>query len=196
MKFKQFLLENEYLKEIEIMPSTKTNTLSLCHRGNLETSYEENKKQAKGRFEYAPGLYLTTSYEVVKKYTKGSRKLYMITIEKGIDLKNTNIKLIDAIEFVKNNIVKKAQKFIIEKFENFAKNNEIAGYRFNNILLNEGVITKANSDKLRQFYIDYGIDYSIEDNAFGWGERMIVLFNMRKIIDKVIVTSKDKIIEY
>ena len=37
------------------------------------------------------------------------------------------------------------------------------------------------------------MDYSIQDNAFGWGERMIVLFNMGKIIKKEIVRSKDPI---
>jgi hypothetical protein len=38
-----------------------------------------------------------------------------------------------------------------------------------------------------------GVDYSIVDNAFGWHERMVVLFNMKCIVSKRVVSSKEKL---
>jgi hypothetical protein len=74
----------EYLKEDSISPSTEPNTMSLWHGGDLEGAYQETISHKKGRSEWGPGLYLTTHYGTAQKYSKGSRKLYMITIKKGL----------------------------------------------------------------------------------------------------------------
>jgi len=44
--------------------------------------------------------------------------------------------------------------------------------------------------------VDNGIDYQIVSNAFGWGETMLVLYNMDKITDTKRVMPNDEIIEY
>ena len=62
-----------------------------------------------------------------------------------------------------------------------------------NITFNEQAIKNTDTDKLRSFLVQQGVDYSIVDNAFGWHERMVVLFNMKNIISKQIVTPKEKI---
>ena len=61
------------------------------------------------------------------------------------------------------------------------------------ITFNEQAIRNTDTDKLREFLVKQGVDYSIVDNAFGWRERMVVLFNMRNIVSKKIVTPKEKI---
>lgn len=43
------------------------------------------------------------------------------------------------------------------------------------------------------FLVENGIDYSTVNNPFGWGETMLVLFNMRKIVKATIVKSTDKL---
>lgn len=48
----------------------------------------------------------------------------------------------------------------------------------------------------RKFYIDNNIDYNIVYNPFGWGEKMMVLFNMRKIVNIKRIFPKDKISQY
>lgn len=45
------------------------------------------------------------------------------------------------------------------------------------------------------FMVDNGIDYCIVDNAFGWHERMIVLFNMKKMVKQKVIKPTDKIEE-
>lgn len=54
----------------------------------------------------------------------------------------------------------------------------------------------TNTQKLRQFYIDNGVDYEIIDNAFGWGEKMMVLYNMKKIVNVIQIKPGDKIEQY
>lgn len=186
----------EFIKEDTIEASTKAGTMSLWHGGNLENESEATKKQAKGRFEYAPGLYLTTHYDTAKGYSKGSRKLYLITIEKGNSLEDSLIDIEDVIKFVKSTIVKKDQSLILDRLEKYLSSGKIKGYIFVNILLNNKLIKESNSDKLRDFLISQDIDYSVVPNAFGWGETMIVLFNMKKIKEKIIVKPNDKIIEF
>jgi hypothetical protein len=41
--------------------------------------------------------------------------------------------------------------------------------------------------------MECGVDYCIVDNAFGWHEKMIVLYDMKLIITKTVIKPKDKI---
>ena len=183
----------EYLREDTITASTAKDTMSLWHGGNLEVDLEATKKQAKGRFEFAPGLYLTTHYDTGLKYSKGLRKLYLVTIEKGNLLEKSLIDIDKATEFVKKNITKKDQTMVFDRFEKYIDSGVIKGYIFVNILLNNNLIKESNSDKLRDFLIMQGVDYSEVNNPFGWNEKMIVLFNMKKIRIKIIFKPNDKI---
>jgi hypothetical protein len=67
---------------------------------------------------------------------------------------------------------------------------------FNNIILNHKAIKGTNTSKLRQFFIDNNIDYEIVDNPFGWGEKMMVLYNMKKIVNVLQVKSSDRMEKY
>jgi hypothetical protein len=62
--------------------------------------------------------------------------------------------------------------------------------------LNEKAIKSTNTRYLREFFIDNGIDYEIVDNPFGWGEEMMVLYNMKKIVNVIHIKPTDKISEY
>lgn len=55
------------------------------HGGNLENKGDVINHKS-GRYEYGPGLYLITHYETALKYSKGSRKLYLISVEVGTDI--------------------------------------------------------------------------------------------------------------
>ena len=90
--------EYKKLNENLIVPSTESGTMSFWHGGNLDDIDDVLHKS--GHWEYGPGLYMTTSWHVVQKYSKGSRKLYMLTVKKGIDLKNTNLDLSIILEFI------------------------------------------------------------------------------------------------
>jgi hypothetical protein len=73
------------------------------------------------------------------------------------------------------------------------KEGKIDGEIFNNIIINNEAIKASDTNRLRNFLIEQGAQYAIVDNAFGWGERMIVLFDMKLIVKYVTVAPKDKI---
>jgi hypothetical protein len=171
------------------------NNMQFWHGGNLN-NYDENIAQKNGRYEYGAGLYLTTHYDTALKYSKGSRKLYLITVDKGNDINNSFLNLDDIKEFVLNNVIKNKQKEILERLEKYNQENKIKAFIFNNIILNEKALKPKNTINLREFLINNNIDYEIVDNPFGWGEKMMVLYNMKKIKDIKQITSKDEITKY
>lgn len=182
-----------FISEAIISPSTEPNTLSLWHGGNLDYGAEEEFTHRKGRFEFAPGLYLTTSYNVVEKYKKGSRKLYLVTIEKGTNIDEVRIPIEDALRFVKQFVIRSKRPDVLDAIDRVEKNNEVDAGIFLNILINNEAIKASQSGTLKNFLVIQGADYSIVDNAFGWHERMVVVFNNKVIKNIQRVNPKDKI---
>jgi hypothetical protein len=169
--------------------------MQFWHGGDLD-NYDDIIAQKNGRYEYGPGLYLTTHYDTAKKYAKGRRKFYLISVEKGNDINKSLLDIDSVKQFILKYVIKSKQKEILQRVEKYNKENTIKGYIFNNILLNEKALSPRNTSNLRHFLIDNGIDYEIVDNPFGWGEKMMVLYNMKKIKDVRKITPNDKIENY
>lgn len=180
------------LREDVIAPLDLPNVMNFWHGGDLST-IKNDISFRRGRFEYGPGLYLTTQYEVATKYSKGSKKLYLVSVEKGIELSETLINIDVIINFIKQYIIAGKRNEIISRISKYVKDDKISADIFNNVILNEDAIKPTSVNHLRQFYIDNGIDYNIINNAFGWGEDMMVLFNTNKIVRVVRVNPRDKI---
>jgi hypothetical protein len=185
----------EFLVEDVVELSKEPDTISLWHGGNL-TKELVLIPQKNGRFEYGAGLYATTHYDTARKYSKGSRKLYKLTLRKGNDANNTRIDYVKAIGFVNQFVIKSKRKDIIQRLEKFVNNDTISADIFNNVILNEKAIKAVDTVHLSQFFVDNGIDYLLVPNAFGWHEMMIVIFNLNKIIDVQLIKPSDKIIDY
>jgi len=183
MKFKDYLTEN-------------TSTMTFWHGGNLETSREELKSQKKGRWEYGPGIYLTTHYDTAIKYAKGSRKLYQLTIEKGTNISDINIPFERINEFIKHFVIIKKRNLVLERLKRYTENDSINADIFLNIIINNDAIKNINTEELREFLVSNGIDYSVVRNAFGWHEIMLVLFNKEKIKHLKRITPTDKIEQF
>lgn len=172
------------------------NTMTFWHGGNLDNP-DNDLSQKAGRFEYGPGLYLITKYDVAIKYAKGSRKLYKVEVETGNDLEYTGINADNVKEFIKTYVLGNKKNFIWnEMMKRVDENNLIPGYVVNNVIINENAIKPGNTKYLRQFYVNNGIDYNIVKNPFGWGEKMLVLFNMKKIKNITKIGPKDQIDKY
>lgn len=170
-------------------------TLTLWHGGNLDEAYDETMAHRKGRWEFGPGLYLTTHYSTAQKYSRGGRRLYRITIAQGNEASKTVIPFEDAVQFVKTFAIRSKAKEVIARLERYRE----LGLRANvliNLMVNMDALKSSDSGRLRAFLVEHGVDYEVVDNAFGWGERMVVLFNMAKIVKKEVVRSKDRIDEY
>ena len=181
------------MKEVIISPSTTPGTISLWHGGRLDNAYYETISHKKGRWEFGPGLYLTSHYQTAQKYAKGSRRLYLITIAKGNDARNTNIPIDNVINWCKDYVIRSKQAEVLGRLNKWGEHGEVKAYIFINIITNNDAIKSTDTGNMRTFLVRQGIDYFTTDNAFGWHEKMITLFNMSKIAEKKVVNSKDKI---
>lgn len=178
------------MKLSQIFEEVTNPTMKFYHGGNLDLNveYVPNKK---GRYEYGVGLYLTTHLETAMKYAKGSRKLYEVKIKKGTKINDVNIPIESVIEFIKSNVIKSKQKEIVNRISKYIDNGKVNANRINVIILNEDGIKPNNMNSLREFLINNGVDYAIEYNTFGWGETMVILFNMKKIVEYKQINPKD-----
>lgn len=173
---------------------TSNSNMVFLHGGNLDDiqSIDDFNKWTKGRVEYGPGLYLTTHYGTATKYAKGSRKLYKIEVEKGTDINSVSLDYDTVLQFISTILSKPKQKEYIVHASRFVKDGKINASIFVNIFINYDLISSKNGSAIRKFLVDNGIDYEVVQNAFGWGETMLVLYNMRKIKNVQRVSPQDK----
>jgi len=180
------------LREGVIVPPDIPNSRTFWHGRNLD-NMKDDINHAKSRYEYGPGLYLTTSYELAKDYAKGSRKLYMVTVDNGNDISDCSIKR-DAIdEFVYMNVISSKKKLVKEALDRWTRNDGmVSADIFLNIMLNESAVKPTNAGKIRTFLVESGVDYHVTGNIRYNGE-MMVLFNMKKIVKVQRVLPTDDI---
>lgn len=183
------------LTENTIIPPNIPNTMNFWHGGNLD-DFNELIAQKNGRYEYGPGLYLIIHHGTALKYSKGSRKLYIVTVKLGHDINDSHIDINAITDFINTFVIANKRKEILSRVQKYIVDGKVKGFILNNILINEKAIKPSNTKALRQFYIDNGIDYEIVDNPFGWGEKMMVLYDMNKIINTIIVKPNDKLTTY
>lgn len=189
------LLPGERIEEELIAKSNIPNTMSFYHGGNLDR-YDDSLSHKKGRYQYGAGLYLTTHYETALKYAKGNRRMYLITVAVGNDINKSLIPVSKAIEFTKYYVIASKRKEVLYYIDKYNIDNNIKAYIFNNLLLNHDAIKPSNTKNLREFWINNNIDYEIVNNAFGWGDEMMILYNINKIVDSKVIKPTDKIKDY
>ena len=173
---------------------TATKKLVLWHGGDLDAR-QDNVKPKKGRWEFGPGLYLTTHYDTAKKYAKGARKLYQVTIKEGNNLDDVDIDLVAVENFVNRYVTKSKREDLMDVYQNRAKDGKVSARVFLIRILNDEAVKPANADELRQFLVTNGVDYLIEDNLYGWGERAVVVYNMDIVDDYKRIPPKEDTME-
>lgn len=190
------LVEQIVAREISLIHEQVDGTMKFWHGGDLSSANMDNShefSQKKGRYEFGPGLYLTSHYDTAKKYAKGSRKLYIVTVEPGNDLRQTFIdrSVIDDFinVFAKPKLKEELGDLLDQRMDKGS--GKVRASVFGNIILNLDALPPSKTGALRQFYIDNGIDYELVSSAFGWGEKMLVLYNMKKITNVKEVNSND-----
>lgn len=177
--------------EATISPSDVPGTMSFWHGGDLDER-EGRIVHKGGRAEYGPGLYLTSNYSTAKMYAKGSKKLYMVVVQQGNDMEDVRFPEENAKLFVMANVMANKRKAVLEQVMKWMNEGSVSANLFNNIMINEGAIKTSDQHKLRQFYVDNGVDYLITGNILHNG-RMMVLFNMDKIVSVKRVMPNDTI---
>ena len=122
----------------------------------------------------------------------------MITVNKGTDIRDVRLDYGDCIDFVNRYAIKAQRNNVLMALEKYGESADgmIPAHNFNTLMLNWDAIKPSVTLILRKFLVDNGVDYQMVSNAFGWGEEMMVLFNMRQIENIQVVKSGDKITEY
>lgn len=123
--------------------------------------------------------------------------MYLVTVALGNDIDNSKIDAEKVKNFIMQYVIPAHRKNILERIMTYlTPENTVPANILNNLIINFEALKPANTKYFRQFLIDNGVDYNIIENPFGWGERMMVLFNMRKIVNIQRVNPKDKVETY
>lgn len=178
-----------------ISPSKDPNIMSFWHGGDLDV-ISDTMRFSKSRYEYGPGLYLTTNYNVVLDYSKGRRKLYMVNVAKGNEISDVKLDVSIVQEFVNTNSSRSKSKEAIPAILNWTSDGKISANIFLNIMLNESVMKPTTIHLLKDFLVQNGVDYLITGNIKGWSGDMMVLFNLSKIKSVQRVMPNDTIETY
>ena len=170
--------------------------MKLWHGGrNLESDYNKPKKATKGRWEYGPGLYLTTHYETAYKYSKGGGKTYLVDFDLGTHINEIKINLDHALEFISNNTVKNKHKKILDDIHNNMKrmghHDKVDALVFLNLMINHDAVIGEKTINLNKFLVSQGIDYATVDRFSGRDETVFVIFNHKLIKSVSPIKAKD-----
>jgi len=185
----------QFIRESVFVPLDIPQTQNYWHGGNLD-DYNDLIAQKNGRYEHGAGLYLTTHYGTAVDYAKGSRKLYMVAVKRGQDIADALLPLSDVQTFIETYVIGRLRKPLWARLQAAAQGTNIPAWRFNNAILHDKAVTGRNTIRLREFLVNAGIDYELVSNPFGWGEQMMVLYNMKKIAKVLRVLPTDRISVY
>ncbi len=165
--------------------------VTLYHGGrNLEFNYRDMIIHKKGRWEYGPGLYLTTHKETARKYAKGGGRVYDVTVELNNDIKHTEISLDSAIEFIKRYCLKSKQAQIIDDLKsNLNRLGKLYAYVIVNLCINLDALPQSKTPFLRKYLIENGVDYAIDRYHLS-NEFVVIVYNP-DIIKSIKKTTDD-----
>lgn len=171
--------------------------LKFWHGGDLSSLSLDGPSefsQKKGRYEYGPGLYLTTHYDTAAKYAKGGRKLYVVTVSPGTEISGVTVSLESALDAIKQFSNAKTRNEISERIKARSGDSGVVKISvvLNNLINTEGALRPNKTGELRKWLIDAGADYQLVNSPFGWGETMMVLYNTQKVINVKQIGPKDK----
>jgi hypothetical protein len=121
------------LNENELTIQKEPNTLYFFHGGDLDV-VKDDIIQRSDRQVFGPGLYLTTNWDRAKKYAKGGRKMYMVSVEKGTEIEDKKIDISTLTQFLKQNLSPKKTQYVLDRANSRFHNNEIPIFIINNIL--------------------------------------------------------------
>ena len=165
------------------------NTITMWHGGNLD-NIDYNLSHKTGRFEYGAGLYLSNDLNLIlNKYAKGGRKLYLVTVEKGLDLEDALLDFDKVKTFINNYIKVSFRKSFIDTLAMKLKDGKVPAYRFNNMIINHKAISASKTNLLRKFLVDNGVDYEYTHTAYMG--KLLVVYNMNKVKNVIRVNHRD-----
>lgn len=169
---------------------------TLYHGGSrsLNRSSLDGIKNRHGRWEHGPGLYLTNSYELARKY--GTVHRITVELEPGREAGGVRLDLSDTIGLIKSYAVVAKRRGLIDDVRRAAENGRLTASLLINLAVNDEAFRGTGLDRLRDFLVSSGAYYSNSDmNSTTKRADVVVVFNP-SIIKKVEKTSTVGVSDY
>lgn len=158
------------------------NTQLYFHGGNLESFQDSDTQSKVGSIVYGIGLYLTTSRIIAEKYSKGSRKLYVLEVDDNIkDYNHVDIKKQVVIDVFRKYLSKQKHANLLKFLDRVNGFDVVNASNLNIFLLNENYVSRGNIKQISDFFKFQGVDGEIDYSPFGYQEKQLVLINFSKI---------------
>jgi len=179
----------------EIDSQSSNDTFKMYHGGKRwNVIPSEILPSKKNRYEGGVGIYLTNNLNTAIKYSKGSRVVQLVEIDKNFkDITTVDIPLDKLLIFLKGLYGLKHRKEIMSDIINFSKRtnkSNIPAEILNNLIVNYEAGAGNIGVEISKYFVELGIDACIQKNH--GDEIWLIIFNP-KIIKRVSVINQSKI---
>lgn len=175
-----------------------TTPIYLYHGARAWSGTPEVRGAKKGRVEYGPGLYLTTSYETARKYSKGGGSVLRIGLDPQIVwLESARMPLADALALARSLRGAKTRlervaydlSAAAERMKGRLGGDVVPVPSLVNLLVNLDLVSGVNGPVVAAALVALGIEASLVNAKHG--EDWVVLFDPRKIVSVDVVKPSD-----
>ena len=166
------------------------------HGGKRWYGRPEVQAPRKGRYEYGPGIYMTTRYLTAKKYSGGGKVTTLVTLADNVRwLHLAKLPVKELLEYLASAPRLKGRAQVIEDFEQRCMRREMSmedlcpvEYLVN-VLINAEALAGKVGLHLTEWLAEKGVDARVE-RAHG-GEQWVVVFNPAVIVKHTVVSATD-----
>ena len=158
------------------------------HGGILPPVYDLHRYPTKDRYNKSKtdagyGLYVVDHWETARRYQKGNRRFYVVGVEmdSGKDISEVYIDRMECLEFLMDNFGVVRWMELAERMKDIIKEGKVRAEYFDNMLINSGYVRGLVGKELICFLVNHGIGYRKVYNRFGYGESMLVIYDVRCI---------------
>lgn len=160
------------------------------HRYPTKDRYDKSKTDA------GYGLYVVDHWETARMYQKGNRRFYVVGVEmdSGKDISDVYLDMDLCFRFVMNQFNLNVANELWDRFMNLSKDGKtIRAEYFDNIIVQYEKTTGRVGKELICFLVNNGVGYRKVFNRFGYGENMLVIYDVRCIRSIQALKGKDMV---
>lgn len=173
-------------------------TIVLWHGSKRWDGPPRIVESRKGRVEYGPGIYLTTSIDTARKYSKGGGSVMRFEVARDLRwLEDSKIDYHHMLEFLRSRPRLRNRDKIIDDIGRYLSRRRDGGFRGDdipaavlvNLMVNHQAVTGEHGPALAEFYVANGIDAGVDHKG---SEDWVVLFNPKKIVSHRKVPASER----
>lgn len=164
----------------QLLEDSSEDSITMYHGGRALYLRDPIRPSRTGRWEYGPGLYLTSSYLQARQYAKGGGRVYEVTFSKKRPIDGVRIDLQEAIRFVKDYVKVSLRPTIIGDLKrSFDRRGFLEVEALMNLCVTDKALTPRNTVRLRELIVKCGADYALYRSC---NTTIAVIFNEHAIL--------------